>query len=145
MEEIRRFNVRVYGCLTHPDLGILTSVEKIQGRTYRKFPGGGLEWGESTRDCLQREFLEELDLPVQAGAHIYTTDFFQRSAFRPNEQVISIYMEAIPDDGTKERLQDLQALEKDHRAEWISLHNFHEDLFELPTDRAFAQLMKQQP
>ena len=144
MEEIRRFNVRVYGCLTHPDLGILTSVEKIQGRAYRKFPGGGLEWGESTRDCLQREFLEELDLPVQAGAHFYTTDFFQRSAFRPNEQVISIYMEAIPDDGTKERLEDLQAVEKNHRAEWISLHNFHEDLFELPTDRVFAQLMKQQ-
>lgn len=145
MEEMKRFNVRVYGCLTHPDLGILTSVEKIQGRTYRKFPGGGLEWGEGTRDCLQREFLEELDLPVQAGAHMYTTDFFQRSAFRPNEQVISIYMEAIPEDDTKVRLQDLQALEKDHRAEWISLHNFHEDLFELPTDRAFALLMKQQP
>lgn len=145
MEEMKRFNVRVYGCLTHPDLGILTSVEKIQGRTYRKFPGGGLEWGEGIRDCLQREFLEELDLPVQAGAHMYTTDFFQRSAFRPNEQVISIYMEAIPEDDTKVRLQDLQALEKDHRAEWISLHNFHEDLFELPTDRAFALLMKQQP
>ena len=144
MEELGRFNVRVYGCLTHPDLGILTSVAKIQSRTSRKFPGGGLEWGEGIRDCLQREFLEELDLPVQAGAHIYTTDFFQRSAFRPNEQVISIYMEAIPNDGTKERLEDLQAIEKNHRAEWISLHNFHEDLFELPTDRAFAQLMKQQ-
>ena len=81
---------------------------------------------------------------MRAGAHIYTTDFFQRSAFRPNEQVISIYMEAIPDDGTKERLEDLQAVEKDHRAEWISLHNFHEDLFDLPTDRAFVQLIKQQ-
>jgi ADP-ribose pyrophosphatase YjhB (NUDIX family) len=144
MEEMKKFNVRVYGCLTHPALGILTSVEKIQGRTYRKFPGGGLEWGEGIRDCLQREFLEELDLPVQTGAHIYTTDFFQRSAFRPHEQVISIYMEAFPDDGTKERLEDLQAVEKDHRAEWISLHNFHEDLFDLPTDRAFVQLIKQQ-
>lgn len=141
---MKRFNVRVYGWLTHPDLGVLTSVEKIQGRIYRKFPGGGLEWGEGIRDCLQREFMEELDLPVRAGAHLYTTDFFQRSAFRPNEQLISIYMQAIPDEGTNERIGKLKAIEKDHRVEWISLHNFHEDLFDLPTDRAFAQLMTEQ-
>ena len=144
MEEMKRFNVRVYGCLTHPDLGILTSVEKIQGRTYRKFPGGGLEGEKAYAIALSVNFWKNSICLFRPERISIRPTFFQRSAFRPNEQVISIYMEAIPDDGTKERLEDLQAIEKDHRAEWISLHNFHEDLFELPTDRAFVQLMKQQ-
>ena len=67
------------------------SDEFIRGKYYTKFPGGGLEVGEGTRDCLQREFMEEMNLKVEIGAHIYTTDFYQQSAFNPEHQIISIY------------------------------------------------------
>lgn len=85
------FNIRVYGILKTEDNQILVSDEFIRGSFFTKFPGGGLEFGEGTRDCLIREFKEETGLDVTVGDHIYTTDFFQISAFNNKDQIICIY------------------------------------------------------
>ena len=85
------FNLRVYGILFNEKKQLLVSDEYIRGGYYTKFPGGGMELGEGTRDCLKREFKEEMDLEVEIGDHIYTTDFYQVSAFNPAHQIISIY------------------------------------------------------
>ncbi|MFL5744224.1 MAG: NUDIX domain-containing protein, partial [Niastella sp.] len=85
------FNLRVYGILIGENNQVLVSDEFIRGSYYTKFPGGGLEFGEGTRDCLKREFMEEMNLNVHVGDHIYTTDYFQMSAFNPEHQIISIY------------------------------------------------------
>lgn len=85
------FNLRVYGILINEQQQVLVSDELIRGRYITKFPGGGLEFGEGTRDCLQREFMEEMNLKVETGEHIYTTDYFQMSAFNPEHQIISVY------------------------------------------------------
>jgi len=86
-----RFTLRVYGILINEKKQVLVSDEFIRGQYYTKFPGGGLEFGEGTRDCLKREFMEEMGLNVEIGDHIYTTDFFQMSAFNPEDQIVSIY------------------------------------------------------
>src|SRR3954464_7827479 len=86
-----RFNIRVYGLLINDKKQVLVSDEYIRGGYYTKFPGGGLEFGEGTRDCLKREFMEEMNLDVAVGEHLYTTDFYQMSAFNPKLQIISIY------------------------------------------------------
>lgn len=85
------FNIRVYGILFDKNKRVLVSDEFIRGNYFTKFPGGGLEFGEGTRDCLQREFKEETKLDVEIREHIYTTDFFQISAFNNTDQIISIY------------------------------------------------------
>src|SRR5215470_10651611 len=85
------FNIRVYGVLINDKKQVLESDEYIRGNYYTKFPGGGLELGEGTRDCLKREFKEEMHLEVQIGEHLYTTDFYQQSAFNLTQQIISIY------------------------------------------------------
>ena len=86
-----RFNIRVYGILMNDRRQVLVSDEFIRGHYYTKFPGGGLEFGEGTRDCLKREFIEEMNLRVEVGEHLYTTDYFQLSAFNPEHQILSIY------------------------------------------------------
>src|ERR1051325_7212532 len=85
------FNIRVYGVLINEKKQVLVADEYIRGKFYTKFPGGGLELGEGTRDCLKREFKEEMDLEVEVGEHLYTTDFYQVSAFNSAHQIISIY------------------------------------------------------
>ena len=85
------FNVRVYGILIDQYQRLLVTDEFIRGAYITKLPGGGLEFGEGTRDCLQREFREETGLEVSIGEHFYTTDFFQISAFNHKDQIISIY------------------------------------------------------
>lgn len=87
---MKSFNVRVYGILIH-DNKLLVSDEHIKGMDITKLPGGGLEFGEGTIDCVIREFKEELDLDIEVESHFYTTDFFVNSAFSVNNQVISIY------------------------------------------------------
>ncbi|MEP6712577.1 MAG: NUDIX domain-containing protein, partial [Ferruginibacter sp.] len=85
------FNIRVYGILINEQQQVLVSDEFIRGQYITKFCGGGLEQGEGTIDCLKREFLEEMNLAVEVTSHLYTTDFYQQSAFNPAHQLISIY------------------------------------------------------
>lgn len=142
---MKQFNVRVYGWWYFQGLGVLTSVEKIQGAYYRKFPGGGLEWGEGINECIVREFQEETGVEVAVGKQLYTTDFFQASAFQENHQVISVYLEVKNTlEISKEHAQTIRSLEKDAdiEFEWVPLHKLHEDLFPLPIDKEFVKRMK---
>lgn len=88
---ISMFNIRVYGILVNDKKQVLVSDEFIRGAYITKFPGGGMEFGEGTRECLQREFMEEMNLKVKIREHIYTTDFYQQSAFNKAHQIISVY------------------------------------------------------
>jgi ADP-ribose pyrophosphatase YjhB (NUDIX family) len=84
------FRIGVYGLLIQNNK-VLMSKENIQGKEVYKFPGGGLIFGEGTKDTLQREFAEELNIKIEILQHIYTTDFFVQSAFHKDYQVIAIY------------------------------------------------------
>jgi 8-oxo-dGTP diphosphatase len=87
----KRFNVRVYGIYLNPKKQLLLADEFEKGMKFTKFPGGGLEFGEGTIDCLKRECIEEMGQQVEIMDHFYTTDYFQQSAFNDNDQLLSIY------------------------------------------------------
>ena len=59
---IKSFTIRVYGVLVDSKRRVLVSDEYIRGNYFTKFPGGGLEFGEGTRECLKREFKEEREV-----------------------------------------------------------------------------------
>jgi 8-oxo-dGTP diphosphatase len=86
----KRFTIRVYGILVYSEM-VLISHEKIGDFAFTKFPGGGLEFGEGSKECLVREFKEETGIDVEFSDHIYTCDFFVQSKIDPEEQVIGIY------------------------------------------------------
>ena len=88
---LKKFNIRVYGLLIENGKLFVADEIVLGGRRVTKFPGGGLELGEGTVQCVEREFLEETGFSVKVTEHFYTTDFFQQSAFNPDDQIISIY------------------------------------------------------
>jgi ADP-ribose pyrophosphatase YjhB (NUDIX family) len=149
------FNIRVYGLLINDKKQVLVSDEYIRGNYYTKFPGGGLEPGEGTRDCLKREFREEMDLGVEIGEHLYTTDFYQVSAFNPSHQIISIYylVDALEEIKvplrTKEFDFDEQQMEVYNKTRmtetfrFIDWTHFSADSVTLPIDKIVATLVKQ--
>ncbi|HQW83329.1 MAG TPA: NUDIX domain-containing protein [Ferruginibacter sp.] len=150
------FNIRVYGILINEKKQLLISDEYIRGNFYSKFPGGGLEFGEGTRDCLQREFLEEMNLKVKVGAHIYTTDFYQQSAFNPAHQLISIYyfadaIESItaplrnkPFDFDEQQLKMYAETGETETFRFVNWDEVSEDTVNLPIDKLVVKLLKHQ-
>lgn len=148
------FNIRVYGILIGENKQVLVSDEFIRGGYYTKFPGGGLEFGEGTRDCLKREFMEEMNLNVQVGDHIYTTDYFQMSAFNPEHQIISIYYFAHPLEPIKVPLRQkpfdfdekqLAVYKETGTTEtfrFINWDDFSDGSVTLPIDKVVAKLLK---
>lgn len=148
------FTIRVYGILLGNNKQVLVSDEFIRGNYYTKFPGGGLELGEGTRDCLKREFREEMDLEVKVNEHLYTTDFFQMSAFNPADQIISIYYfaEALEPikaplrskifDFDERQLEVYKATGETETFRFIEWDEFSEQSVTLPIDKVVAGLLK---
>jgi len=147
------FSIRVYGILMNEAGDVLVSDEFIRGNYFTKFPGGGLEFGEGTRECVEREFLEETGLVVKAGEHIYTTDFFQISAFNNRDQILSIYYFVSTEDvsllATKTKLFDFapeQIADPNGSSEvfrWIKWDELNEESVSLPIDKVAVKLLKE--
>jgi 8-oxo-dGTP diphosphatase len=147
--------VRVYGLLINEKREVLVSDEYIRGEYFTKFPGGGLETGEGTRDCLRREFIEEMNLKVEVLDHIYTTDYYQPSAFRPNQQILSIYYFVEPLEPIQVPLRDkpfdfdeiqLSAYADKGEIEtfrFIPWNEFSSASVSLPIDKIVADLLKE--
>lgn len=142
---ITRFNIRVYGILVHNGR-VLVADERIKGAHITKFPGGGLEFGEGTRDCLIREVREEIGVEAFDVAHFYTTDFFQESAFRKGDQIISLYYTfrvadpaAVP---TSPVPFDFKRTDGDEEAfRWLDLSRARAEDVTLPIDRVVLAML----
>jgi ADP-ribose pyrophosphatase YjhB (NUDIX family) len=147
-------SVRVYGILVNENRQVLVSDEFIRGGLYTKFPGGGLEVGEGTRDCLRREFLEEMNLRVEVGNHIYTTDFYQQSAFNNAHQILSIYyyasaidqikvpLRSKPFDFDADQLKIYEDKKEIETFRFIDWKDFGQDAVTLPIDKLVAEMVK---
>lgn len=144
-----QFTVRVYGILFNEKKQVLVSDEYIRGGYYTKFPGGGLEFGEGTLECIVREWKEEVNQDVEVVEHIYTTDFFQISAFDNVNQIISIYylLKAVSPFVAPllEKPFGFEIPEGASQVEgvrWVDWEDFSSATVSLPIDKVLADIVK---
>ena len=138
-----KFNIRVYGIWIKSDK-ILLSHENIDGYAMTKFPGGGLEFGEGSLDCLKREFMEELNVKITRFRLIHVSEKYIPSVFEKNEQVIAVHYLIESDDSIKnyETVQNT-AVGRSNRIhfKWHKLSPFLIDDFSFEMDKeAFLKI-----
>ena len=142
------FNLRVYGILTNSNEQVLLSDELRMGIKMTKFPGGGLEAGESLIDCLKREWMEELGVRIEVTNHFYTTDFYVKSAFN-NSQLISIYYRVrLLENLAVEIAESAFAFKEEKEGaqifRWAYIDSINERDLTFPIDKIVAKLLQEQ-
>lgn len=138
------FNIRVYGILINDKNEVLLSDENRFGRKFTKFPGGGLEQGEGLKDCVKREFMEELQLEVEVKALFYLTDFYQQSAFNENDQIISVYYKVNTLQTSEIEVVDKPFDFKSGNQEvhrWVSIDDLRRDDVTFPIDKKVVSML----
>jgi ADP-ribose pyrophosphatase YjhB (NUDIX family) len=146
--ELMEFTIRVYGILTDELNGVLVSDEAEYGMRFTKFPGGGMKPGEGTVDCLIREWMEELGQQISVKEHLYTTDFFQPSAFHQHKQLISIYyyVEKVNEPAKKISTIPFDFSEEAEYAQsvrWMAWNEFTPEALTFPVDKLVARMILQ--
>lgn len=72
-----RLRVRVCGLYWRDDRLLMVRHKGLSNGDFWAPPGGGLEFGESAADCLQKEFREETGLQVTTGRFLFGCEFIQ--------------------------------------------------------------------
>jgi len=141
---IGRYNVRVYAIIVNEHDEVLLSDERRNGHSFTKFPGGGLQWGEGTKDGLKRELREELKLDAIVGELYYVNDFFQKSAFKSTDQLISFYY--IIDEIEFEAIQCLEhpipMLEEGEAFRWAPRSTLTREMITYPIDKVVIDKLR---
>lgn len=127
-QNFKGFNIRVYAlCIVNNEL--LTLKEPFAGNMVVKLPGGGLEFGEGTADCLKREFKEELNLEITVNDAFYIQEDFIPSLAKDGKQLLTLYFFATIID-----LNNLEIIDKNiQEVNWIPLTA--NNPFTLPVDQ----------
>lgn len=141
MKQAGNFVIRVYGIVINDNNEVLITDEFQVGMQMTKFPGGGLDFGEGTIECLRREFREECNgQEIKNIRHFYTTDYFQQALFYDNAQLISIYYLAeleLPLQFTvSEKPFDFNKMENGNQSfRWLKLNDTSSDELSFPVDK----------
>jgi hypothetical protein len=98
--------------------------------------------------------MEEMNLKVEVGDHLYTTDFFQISAFNNSQQIVSIYykvraLESInvplrdrPFDFDEQQLAVYHLKGETETFRMIPMEEFGSASVSLPIDKVVAEMVK---
>lgn len=141
--EYEKFNIRVYGILIDEGKVLVTDEFRL-GIFMTKFPGGALEFGEGTIDCLKREFMEEMDSEIHSIEHFYTTDYYQPTTLLPSTmQLLNIYYLVKTEkpyrfQTTEKRFDFQEVMDGAQCFRWINICDLSKEDFTFPIDKLVA-------
>jgi 8-oxo-dGTP diphosphatase len=147
LKQRAKYVIRVYALILNEENQVLLSDEFLMDMKMVKFPGGGMEAGEGTLECLQREAMEEFGQELTNIRHFYTTDFYQEALFYEGHQLISIYYIAEFKEEIRFKISenpfDFPDLVNGAQSfRWVPLAGLPEEDLTFPIDRKVLGLLK---
>lgn len=146
-DEIKHFNIRVYGLVINDSGAVLLSDEYVIDQKMTKFPGGGLQFGEGPEDCIKREAREEFGQEIEIMGHFYTTGFFQQALFFEDHQLISIYYRIQLTQPGKLKTSEIpfdfpELVNGSQSFRWAKIKSLENEDLTFPIDRHVLKLLK---
>lgn len=147
MSKISRYIIRVYAIIINEKNELLIADEYQLNTRMTKFPGGGMEFGEGTIDCLKREAIEEFGQEIEVQEHFYTTDYYQTTQFYDDAQLISIYYKAKFKKDIKFKISAIPFdFDEDKNGNmsfrWEKIQELDANEFTFPIDKKVVEMLK---
>ena len=134
MEEVRP-RIRVAGILIEDNKILLIQHHK-NNKKYWLIPGGGNDWGETTKEALIREYKEETNMDIEVDEFLFFSEtispdkkrhvlnlFYKIHHNNKNDSIIKLGEEAV--------LTDLKFVTKEELETMIIYPNIKENLLKL--------------
>ena len=134
MEEVRP-RIRVAGILIEDNKILLIQHHK-NDKKYWLIPGGGNDWGETTKEALIREYKEETNMDIEVDEFLFFSEtispdkkrhvlnlFYKTHRNNKNDSIIKLGEEAV--------LTDLKFVTKEELETMIIYPNIKENLLKL--------------
>ena len=103
----KKIIIRVRGVIL--DGSKLLVVKHAHDSSFAALPGGHLEWGETIKECLSREIIEELGVKPEIGRLLYINNFIEKDSI----QSVEFFFEVTNADEFK----DIEHLKRTHAHE----------------------------
>ncbi|MET8999717.1 NUDIX hydrolase [Amycolatopsis sp. NPDC004169] len=99
--------------------------DDFKGETYYRPLGGGIEFGESSKEALEREFGEELDAAITVGHRIGVLENVFTWQNRPGHEIAFLYEVEFVDAGFYRR-DEMKILDDPATARWVDVAEFRD-------------------
>jgi 8-oxo-dGTP pyrophosphatase MutT (NUDIX family) len=122
-----RIRVLALGLIRDGDrLFVSEGYDPDREQTYYRALGGGVEFGEPSRDALHREFWEELQVKLKDVHYLGCLENIFTYNNQPGHELIQLYRCSLADPGFYQR-ETIQFQEGDRvkTALWVDVNRFH--------------------
>ena len=97
--------------------------DKVKKQTFYRALGGGIEFGETSKDAVKREFQEEINADITVKKLLGVTENIFTYQGKNGHEIVFLYSIEIPEDTYKDEYEiDDEADE--YNAVWVDIDDF---------------------
>jgi 8-oxo-dGTP pyrophosphatase MutT (NUDIX family) len=138
----KKIRVIVLGLIVHDDrLFVSEGFDSVKQQTFYRALGGGVDFGETSRDALEREFQEELQAELTNIQHLGCIENIFTYEGKPKHELVQLYQCDFVDSRFYAD-QQFTFVEGKHQgiARWIELERFQSGALQLYPETCLSYL-----
>ena len=97
--------------------------DKVKKQTFYRALGGGIEFGETSKDAVKREFQEEIHADIKVGELLGVTENIFTYQGKTRHEIVFLYSIEIPNDNFKNDYEINDEVGK-YNAVWVDIDDF---------------------